>query len=260
MTQVAFGCALAALVAFAAYRARALDRSGAFAAFAIGAAIFGAGGWYAALVLFAFFVPSMLLSRLGRERKRDLTDIAKPGARDARQVLANGGVAAIAIVLARFLGAPLAAVLAAAYAGAFAAAAADTWGTEIGTWIGGRPRSILTLRPLAAGLSGGLSPAGTAAQVVGAASVGLVAQAVHLAPFWPVAIAGFIGATIDSLLGAGVQALRHCPRCKRDCENNPHVCGSPTTLLRGVAWFENDAVNFAATLGGAVFAALFATH
>jgi len=257
MTQIAFGCALAALVAFAAYRAHALDRSGALAAFAIGAATFGAGGWDAALVLFTFFLPATLISRLGRSQKRRLVDIAKSGARDARQVLANGGVATTAIVVARFFGAPPATVFAAAFAGAYAAAAADTWGTEIGTWIGGRPRSLVTLRPLAAGLSGGVSLAGIAAQIVGAVSVGLVAQALHVAPFWPVAAGGFIGATIDSLLGGSVQALRHCPRCQRDCENNPHVCGSPTVVRRGIAWFENDAVNLAATLSGAVVTALF---
>ena len=251
MTQIAFGCGLAAIVAYAAFRARALDRSGAIAAWAIGAATFGAGGWPAALVLFAFFLPSTLLSRLGRERKRGLVDIAKSGARDARQVLANGGIAAAAILLARFLGAPLAA----AFAGAFAAASADTWGTEIGTWIGGRPRSILTLRPLAAGLSGGISSAGTAAAAIGAVAVALVAQATHVAPFWPIALAGFIGATVDSLLGGSVQALRYCPTCKRDCESNPHICGNATLVRRGIAWFENDAVNLAATLAGAAVAA-----
>jgi len=255
VTQIAFGCGLAAIVAYAAFRARALDRSGAIAAWAIGAATFGAGGWPSALVLFAFFVPSALLSRLGRERKRGLVDIAKSGARDARQVLANGGIAASAIVLARFLGAPLAVAFAAAFAGAFAAASADTWGTEIGTWIGGRPRSILTLRPLAAGLSGGISAAGTAAAAIGAVAVALVAQAAHVAPFWPIALAGFIGATVDSLLGGSVQALRYCPSCKRDCESNPHICGTATVVRRGIAWFENDAVNFAATLAGAAVAA-----
>ncbi len=251
MTQIAFGCGLAAIVAYAAFRAHALDRSGAIAAWAIGSATFGAGGWPAALVLFAFFVPSALLSRLGRERKRGLVDVAKSGARDARQVLANGGIAAAAIVLARFLGAPLAA----AFAGAFAAASSDTWGTEIGTWIGGRPRSILTLRPLAAGLSGGISAAGTAAAAIGAVAVALVAQAAHVAPFWPIALAGFIGATVDSLLGGSVQALRYCPTCKRDCESDPHICGTATVVRRGIAWFENDAVNLAATVAGAAVAA-----
>ena len=126
MTQLALGVGFAAIVALAAHRAHALNRSGAWAAFAVGAMTFGAGGWPAAFVLFAFFFPSTLLSRLGRARKRAIVDVPKQGARDARQVLANGGVAALAILLSRLAGAPQASLFAAAFAGAFAAAAADT--------------------------------------------------------------------------------------------------------------------------------------
>lgn len=242
----------ASVVAYTAARTGAIDRGGALAAAVVGTATFAAGGWPAALVLFAFFVPSMLLSRIGRARKRGLVDIGKSGARDAWQVWANGGVAAIAILAALRFGPPLAA----AFAGAFAAAASDTWGTEIGTLLRGNPRSILTLRPLATGISGGITLLGTLATLGGAAVVALTALLVHIAPFWPVAIGGIAGALIDSLLGASIQALRYCPACSRDCETNPHICGSRTMLRRGFAWFENDAVNFAATLSGALVAGL----
>ncbi len=142
--QIAIGTALAALIAAAAFRARALSASGAIAAFFVGAITFGIGGWPATAVLFAFFLPSTILSRIGKARKRDLVDVGKQGARDAWQVLANGGIAALALLLSWRFGAA-----AAAFAGAFAAASADTWGTEIGTLARGLPRSILTLRPLA---------------------------------------------------------------------------------------------------------------
>jgi len=248
--QLVLGAALAAAVATLAYRARSLNASGAAAAFAVGTAVFGAGGWRSALVLFAFFIPSTLLSRIGRARKRALQDIAKQGARDAWQVLANGGVAAICTLVALRWGT----AFAAAFAGAFAAAAADTWGTEIGTLARGAPRSILTLRPLQPGLSGGVTALGTVATLAGAAVVAAVAALVRVAPFWPVAIGGVAGAFLDSVLGASAQALRWCPACARECETNPHRCGSPTALRRGVTWLENDAVNLAATLCGAAVA------
>ena len=252
MSQIALGTALAALVAGVAYRARALSLGGAIAAWIVGASTFAVGGWDGAAVLFAFFLPSTILSRIGRARKRALVDVGKAGARDAWQVLANGGVAAIAILLSLRYGAPLVA----AFAGAFAAASADTWGTEIGTLARGNPRSILTFRPMATGLSGGVSWQGTLAECAGAACVALVAQLAHVAPFAPVAIAGIAGATIDSLLGASAQSLRYCPTCERECETNPHACGTSTTLRRGFVWLENDAVNLAATAGGAIIAAL----
>jgi uncharacterized protein (TIGR00297 family) len=229
-----------------------LSRSGAIAAAFVGAAVLIAGGWPGVALLFTFFIPSTLLSRVGRARKRALIDVGKQGSRDAWQVLANGGVAAFAILGSLRFGAPMLA----AFAGALAAASADTWATEVGTLAKGAPRSILTFRPLATGLSGGITWRGSLAQVGGAAVVALVAMLVHLAPFWPVLLGGVIGSVADSILGATLQTLRYCPSCDRACETNPHVCGAPTVVRRGLAWFENDAVNFAATICGALVAAL----
>jgi uncharacterized protein (TIGR00297 family) len=229
-----------------------LSRSGAVAAAVVGIVVLGIGGWEAAAVLLAFFIPSTLLSRVGRAQKRALVDIGKQGARDAWQVFANGGVATLAILASLHFGAPALA----AFAGAFAAASADTWATEIGTLAKGAPRSILTFRSLPVGISGGITWEGSLAQIGGAAVVALVAVLVHVAPFWPVVAGGVIGSIADSILGATLQTLRYCPNCARDCETNPHVCGSPTTIRRGLRCFDNDAVNFAATICGAVVAAL----
>jgi uncharacterized protein (TIGR00297 family) len=248
--QLATGALFALVIALLASRAHALDRSGAFGAFVVGTIVFGIGGWKAAIVLLAFFIPSTILSRVGAQKKRRLTDIGKHGPRDAWQVLANGGIAALAMLLEpRYGGAALA-----AFAGAFAAASSDTWGTEIGTLARGAPRSILTLRPLATGLSGGITLQGTIAELAGAVFVALAAAVLGVAPFIAVVAGGIAGALFDSLLGASAQALRYCPACERACETNPHVCGSSTQLRRGFAWMENDAVNAAATLCGAVVA------
>lgn len=246
------GIALAFVVAALAYRAKSLSVSGALAAFVVGSITLDVGGWTAAAVLFAFFLPSIILSRIGPTCKNALTDVGKQGARDAWQVLANGGVATLCLLASIKAGAPLAA----AFAAAFAAASSDTWGTEIGTLASAKPRSILTFRPLATGLSGGVSLAGTIAEIGGAACVALVASLVHVATFWPVAIGGFAGAMIDSVMGASVQALRYCPSCERSCETNPHSCGTPTSVRRGLGWLENDAVNFVATICGAAIGAL----
>jgi uncharacterized protein (TIGR00297 family) len=261
----------AAIVAAAARRAHALDRGGALAAFVVGTLTFGSGGWPFTLVLLAFFLPSVVLSRIGRRRKKQLVDIGKHGARDARQVLANGGVATVCAVAAGLaLRSPArfddARLWIAAFAGAYAAATADTWGTEIGTLARGAPRSILTGRRIATGLSGGITGWGTLAELGGAVWIGLctVATIGCCTVIWPdfraVAAGGAIGALIDSLLGATVQELRSCPLCGRTCETDPHVCGTPTTLVRGIRGFSNDAVNFAATLAGAASAFAFAFY
>jgi uncharacterized protein (TIGR00297 family) len=253
VTHVEVAVGLAAAVAVLAFRARALSLGGAIAAFIVGALIFGRGGWPAAAVLFAFFIPSSLLSRVGADRKRAIS--GEPmGPRSAWQVLANGGVAALCAIGGVHAGAPLAA----AFAGAFAAASADTWGTEIGMLSRTPPVSILTLRPLAPGRSGGVTALGLAATVAGALCVAAVAALAGVASFWSVAAGGFAGAVLDSTLGASVQAVRWCSACACECETLRHACGAKTTLRRGAGWLENDGVNFAATLFGAVAASLAA--
>jgi uncharacterized protein (TIGR00297 family) len=251
--QTLIGIVFAGAVALAALRSRALTKTGALAAWIVGACVFGAGSWKYAAVLFAFFIPSTLLSRFGRSRKRNLVDIGKTGARDAFQVLANGGIAALCAVLSAQTHNP---AIAAAFAGAFAAASADTWGTELGTLAGAQPRSILTLAPIAAGLSGGVTLAGTAAEAAGAIVVGLVAFALGIGQWWVIAAAGVAGAFADSILGASGQELRYCPVCARACETDPHVCGTATRRIRGAPWLGNDAVNVCATATGALVAAL----
>ena len=256
LTNFDIGVVAAAAIAIVALRARALDRSGALAACVVGTATFGALGLPGAAVLLAFFITSVGLSRVGKSRKLELlVDVGKTGARDGAQVLANGGIAALCALGALWIDARFAV----AFAGAFAAATADTWGTEIGTLVPGKPRSILDLRPIATGLSGGVTIAGTLAEIAGACFIAAIAIATHVTAGTvhvavAIALGGIAGALADSILGASVQSLRWCGQCKRATEREPHICGVNTTPLRGLAWFGNDAVNASATIVGALVA------
>jgi uncharacterized protein (TIGR00297 family) len=253
-----------------AVRVHALTRGGALAAFIVGTLTFAAGTIGTALLLLAFFISSVALSLAGKARKRALVDVGKGGARDAWQVLANGGVATVCIVAWVYLDHSAAAsAWFIAFAGAYAAATSDTWGTEIGTLAEKAPRSILTGKPLATGLSGGVSAPGTAAEVAGAVLIALLAPPALLLALpgtgvtphaltlvlFPVFAGGFGGALIDSLLGATLQDRRWCPSCQRECEVTLHGCGTTTVRRRGLAWLSNDGVNLAATLSGALIAA-----
>jgi uncharacterized protein (TIGR00297 family) len=251
--DVVVGLLIAGAAASAAWRAGALTRGGALAALAVGTLTYASGTIGFTVVLLAFFVPSVLLSRLGKARKRALVDIGKGGARDAVQVLANGGIATVCAVVFALTHEVR---WAAAFAGAYAAATADTWGTEIGTLARRRPRSILTLRPIATGMSGGITLPGTLAEIAGAVWIGAVAIPTIAPTLVPAAIplAGIVGATIDSILGATVQELRQCDACGRTCETDPHACGAPTRLVRGISGASNDLVNLAATAVGALAA------
>jgi len=260
IASAAVGLVAAAAIALVARRAGSLSTSGAVAATIVGTAAASAGwGWGALLLL--YFMASSLLSHAGRARKAGLTGgiVAKGGARDATQVLANGGLFALCAVGAAALDTTSARLLAAAAAGALAAATADTWATEIGTLFGGMPRALLTLRPAPPGTSGAISAAGTAAMFVGALVIALMARALALTDaLAAVTVGGAAGAMADSLLGATLQERRWCDACDRGTERGVHDCGMPTRLAGGLAVVDNDAVNLLATLVGAVVAALLA--
>ena len=229
----------APLAGFLAWRVRALTISGAVAAAGVGFCHLAFGGWLGAAALLAFFGTSTVLSKLGKHKKEKL-GFEKSGQRDAWQVLANGGIAALCAVL----GQPEAML------GALAAANADTWATEIGSLFGGKPRRITNFALAEPGESGAISLIGTLAALAGAAILGGFAQ------YWgqgglflAVTLAGFMGALTDSVLGATLQAQWRDEKTGRWSEIPQ---GKPT---RGLNWLRNDSVNILATVTGAVSAA-----
>ncbi len=260
LERAAIGAVVAGSIAFVAQRARALSWSGALAAVLVGTAAV-AMSWYWGALLIAYFVASTLLSRFGRNRKEALTSgvLAKGGARDATQVIANGGIFAACILLSAIAVDKLAVTLALAALGAVAAAAADTWATEVGTLYGGTPRSLLSMRPVPPGSSGGVTIAGSLAMIAGAAFVAAVAVALDLTsdPLL-IVVAGVAGASADSLIGATLQERRWCDACDRGSEQRVHNCGSSTRLMGGHEWMDNDLVNLIATFVGAAVAVLLA--
>jgi uncharacterized protein (TIGR00297 family) len=250
------GAAVAAIISALANRARLLSFTGAVAATAMGTLAVGAG-WSWGILLVVFFTLTSAVSAYGAERKRALTRdvIEKDATRDAVQVLSNGGVFGLAAALWVATGDPL---WIAAGAGALAAAAADSWATEIGVALGGAPRSIISGRRVAPGTSGGVTVAGSLGALAGAA----VVAGTMLIIDWPLFavpaafLAGVSGMTLDSVLGATLQAHRLCPACGTETERRVHRCGARTQLIRGTAWMDNDAVNALATLAGAVIAGI----
>ncbi len=238
MTQALIALGAAAAVSAAAWRLKALNVTGGVAATLVGGTVLYWAGLGAALVLVLFFVSSTALSALppGGER----------GARDARQVLANGAVAAVAAALATAH--PSAGV---AFLGATAAATADTWATEIGVRLGRSPRSILTMRPQPPGTSGAVSWPGTLAGLAGSLAVALAG--LWLTPPWAAAwiavtAAGFLGSLVDSVLGAAFQAEYRCDTCGATPQVARHP-GCPTRARRtsGLPGLDNDMVNWLAT-------------
>jgi uncharacterized protein (TIGR00297 family) len=261
--QILYGFILAILVAYLAYRAHSLNKSGAFAATLVGTVIFGLGGWYWAILLMVFFITSSGLSRAFKTRKKGLDEkFSKGHERDAGQVFGNGGLATFFAALHAFY--PESIIPWIGFAVSLAAVNADTWATELGVLNPTQPRMITNLsRPVEKGTSGGISFFGTLASLLGAAIIAL--PAILLSPVGPlttadfllITISGLAGSLFDSFLGATVQAMYYCPTDEKETEKHPlHTCGTPTIHVRGWKWLDNDWVNFACSAFGVLIAFL----
>ena len=264
MPQFLLGLLLALIIAFLAYHAHSLSRSGAYAAILVGTLIFGLGGWQWAVILLTFFISSSALTRLFGKRKAALNEkFGKGGQRDAAQVLANGAVASLFAGLHFFY--PAATWPWLAFSASMAAVNADTWATELGVLNPVPPRLITNGESVENGTSGAISFYGTLSALAGAVLVAILAAVLNpynnssliTYYFLLITLAGITGALFDSLLGATVQAIYRCPRCDKDTERHPiHTCGAETTQLRGWKWLNNDIVNLACATSGAMIGLL----
>jgi uncharacterized protein (TIGR00297 family) len=229
-----------------------LTRSGRLAATLIGLTVLAGTGAGGALLLVVFLASTSWLTRFRADAKSPDGREHGSGARgrNARQVMANGGVAALCSGASLLPGFEAAA---AGVAGALAAAIADSWATEIGTALRGHTVLATSLRRVAPGTSGGVSMGGTLGALAGAALAGVITVATRTSwtlpcvlterasatAGWPgtgpalsvvliVIVAGASGMFVDSLLGASVESRR--------------------------PWIDNEAINTMATVTGAAVA------
>jgi uncharacterized protein (TIGR00297 family) len=235
-----------------------LSVDGWFAASLVGGITFGLGGLPAAILLVAFFASSSLLSRAFPSSKIQVAvNFAKGGRRDWAQVAANGGVATLGLI-ASVMGWVPESIAWIIFASSLAAVTADTWATEIGVLSAGKPRLITTGKRVPRGTSGGISLLGSLIALIAALGIAILAWLLGMTIITVIpliTLCGLAGSFVDSALGATVQAIYYCPKCKKETERYPlHFCGTPTALHRGWHWLDNDWVNFLS----ATFSALLA--
>ena len=240
-------------VAVLSYVVRFLTASGALATFLLAVLVLGLGGWQWTVPILTFFVASSVLSKVGGSRKAQFDLLfEKSSRRDWGQVLANGGVAGILVILSSMN--PLY-DLYPLYLGAVAAVTADTWGTEIGLLSKGATVSLPTFKPVDRGTSGGVSEIGLLGGILGAVAIALSGY------YWyaddqtaiVVVIAGAVGSLVDSVLGGTMQGQYRCAVCGKLTERRFH-CRQAASRVRGLAWMNNDVVNGACSLAGALTA------
>ena len=197
--------------------------------------------WNTALIpVLAVSLLAFISTRAGRAKKERIGTAEKHSGREAAQVAANLGFAALIATdfartsfdLAQWLPriTPNQSALIIAALAAMSEAAADTVSSELGQVFGGRPRMLTTLAPVDPGTDGAISLTGTIAGAVAAiivAAGGTWALHGNTQMFAISTCGAVFGLFFDSLLGA---------------------------TLERAGWLNNDAVNFLSTISAAALA------
>ena len=213
--RVGVGLALTVALGYVAYALGTASITGMLTGvlLALFAVVLGGYGWFVLLV--TFFGLGGLASKYRYEEKLE-RGIAQEneGARGSGNVLANSAVALVAVVAYAYAASGQVGVDAAlfqfAFAGAVAAALADTFSSEFGGLFDS-PRLITTFERVDPGTDGAVTPQGAVAGLAGAAIIGGLGGAFF--EFGPstvalVTVAGVVGMTADSILGATLEGTR----------------------------------------------------
>ncbi|MCI4368663.1 MAG: DUF92 domain-containing protein [Thermoplasmata archaeon] len=212
LLYAATGVVVTGLLAGGAVASGALTRPAGVVAALFGVVIVLVAGFAYLALLVLFVVASVLATRYRFDVKATAhVQEGVHGERGVSNVLAHILVPCGLVLLAHF--GPWqfhGAILAPLYASALSFGAADTFASEFGV-LAGNARSIISGGPVTAGTNGGVSAVGEAWAVVGAlttAVVGLVLLRSLGSPYgsatlflFTVAIAGFLGCQVDSVLG-----------------------------------------------------------
>lgn len=236
-TRITAALAVTVALGYVSYALRTASLAGMLTGVLLGllTIVLGDYGWF--VMLIAFFGIGGLSSKYHYNQKvrRGIAQ-ENEGARGTGNVLANSLVALVAVLAAPAsaeLGIPEP-VFFFAFAGAVAAALADTLSSEIGG-LYDNPRLITTLEVVEPGTDGAVTWQGEVVGLTGAiivATIGFVAfEDVTIMGGAIIVAAGFIGMTVDSILGATIEGK---------------LCG-------------NQGVNFLATLAAAIAGALLIT-
>ncbi|WP_416149367.1 DUF92 domain-containing protein [Salipaludibacillus sp. HK11] len=256
-----------AVLAYISYRKKALNISGAVASFVIGGVITFAFSLYGLLLLAGFFLSSTLLGRILKIPGVRHEEFEEKGeTRDGRQVVANGGWAAVASLIFLLTGNPGWFL---AFVASLAAANSDTWASTIGKRSSIQPKMVFTGEIVSPGQSGGTTLRGNAGAMAGSTFIVMTAIMFQFLStvdsftwfIWLlIVLVGFASQWIDAVAGAFLQSLYYCDTCQRYTEKQYH-CKERTKLVKGFKWINNDIVNhfctFSAFLTGGIIGIYF---
>jgi len=193
------------------------------------------GLWYLLATYFTVFFVSVYKHKILRRPK-------KSSGRTFRQILINGGLGTVFMILYGITGHPGPQIVSiVAIGGCFV----DSLSSDVGILSKAEPYDPIRRKHVPAGISGGMTALGTGAALMGSAAIA-VASAAFLNVTLPTALGMgmllFAQSLADTLLGSLWQVKYECPVCNAVTEQKTH-CDQPTRYLRGAVWMDNNMVN-----------------
>jgi len=182
-----------------------LDGKAAVLAVLMGILIVLFGGTYGVFflaVMVLFLALSAIVTNVGIGMKKRIK--VYEARRGWKNVVANGIIPLIIVILYWYFGShmPNPTVFVVAYVASVAGTTADKFASELGV-LGETPISIITLKKVKKGVSGGVTVFGTVSSFIGAALIGFSGMAVGFSPVYVViiAVSGLFGSIVDSVAG-----------------------------------------------------------
>nr|XP_022310601.1 transmembrane protein 19-like [Crassostrea virginica] len=261
---------------------RSLDKSGAIAGLVVGFILTMSNLCFFSSLLTFFILGSKVTKFKAEQKKKMEHDYKEGGQRNWVQVFCNGGMAAVFAlqymfhvgcreVVVDFSHHYASSWLAVSVLGSLASSCGDTFSSELGAVFSknNQPRLITTFNKVPRGTNGGVTLFGSVFSLLGGGLVGLAYYLTQIfllresflgkgPPQWPLLIVGvlmgFLGSTIDSLLGATFQYSGFHKKRKCVVEHS----GSDVEYISGMELLDNHSVNLLSSLISALIAPMVA--
>ena len=257
MKKIILSLTLSFILALIAYLKKAMTMSALILAFIFSCLITYYGGLNAFIILASVFIINQIAGQIKKEYRDSLTkDVnVKIHQKDLMEIIANVGMGTISIVIYGLTNNNIFLII---YAAIMAESLADSLASDIGILSKKAPINILTLKRSKPGLSGNISFLGLFSSLLGSFLISLIfiIPQFNLTNMIIITLSGFLGAILDSLIGALFQIKYKCPKCGIITEQKSH-CKTPTQHYQGFKFLDNDLVNLISNFFSGFLAYIF---